>query len=351
MVDGLTQPPSTAPSAGVPTHLPATSVVVATRNRTDKLVRCVQSLLSNDHPQFEVIVVDNAPADASTRSEVTERWGSDLRVRYVLEPHPGAARARNAGVRVCDGDVIAFTDDDVVTDPCWLRVLTSEFGDEGVCAVAGLTVALRLDHEAAAWFEQVSGFGRGHTRRTCNLRSQPPPTRLFPFTPPFGASNNLAVRTTGLRSIGGFDERLGPGTPTRGGEDLDLLTRLLLTGGTIVYRPDAVVRHEHRDTVGELREQLFTYGAGNTAVLTKWALRRPDLRRSLLRLALTAGANAPSGSRPEGVAVAADAEVPGWLRRTIRYGYLAGPWLWLRSSLTDGDGRGPMSLRAWLRGT
>lgn len=338
----MTGPASTAPPAVARTDLPFTSVVVATRDRPHKLVRCVESLLSNDHPRFEVIVVDNAPAEASTRREVDDRWGNDARVRYVLEPRPGAARARNAGIRAGGGQVVAFTDDDVVTDRSWLRVLTSEFGDERVWGVAGLTVALRLDRDPAVWFEQVSGFGRGDARRTCNLRSRPAPTRLFPFTPPFGASNNLAVRAAGLRTIGGFDERLGPGTPTRGGEDLDLLTRLILAGGTIVYRPDAVVRHEHRDSVRELREQLFTYGAGNTAVLTKWALRRPDLRHALLRLAVTSGAEATSARRSGSAGDAVEVDVPAWLRRTIRYGYLAGPWLWLRSTLAgsrDGAAR------------
>lgn len=335
-------------SAGPARRPPFVSVVVATRDRSDKLVRCVQSLLDGDQSSLEVVVVDNAPADTSTRDEVAARWADDLRVRYLCEPRPGAARARNVGIQAADGEIVAFTDDDVVTDPSWLRLLTDEFANDDVCAVAGLTVPLRLDTAASVWFEQVSAFGRGAVRATCTLRDDPPPTRLFPFTPPFGATNNLAVRKSIVRAVGGFDERLGPGTPTRGGEDLDLLARLILTGGTLVYRPDALVRHEHRDSVVELRSQMFTYGAGNTAVITKWALRNPDLRRALLRLVLTAAR--PSSGSAARTGADADSQPPTWLRRTIRFGYVAGPWLWLRSSVTNGDGGGGMSLRARTRG-
>ncbi|URK89336.1 glycosyltransferase family 2 protein (plasmid) [Rhizobium sp. RCAM05350] len=94
------------------------SVVVATRDRPAQLARCLDSLMSQNYSNFEIIVVDNAPSDNRTRQLVSELYSSG--VRYVRELRPGLAQAHNAGVARARHDLIAFTDDDVVCDRGWL---------------------------------------------------------------------------------------------------------------------------------------------------------------------------------------------------------------------------------------
>ena len=63
--------------------------------------------------------------------------------------------------------------------------------------------------------------------------------------------------------IGGSDDRLGPGTPGRGGLDMDLFYRALRAGGAALYEPTAVVRHERATPDGRLaRRRPYGFGMG-----------------------------------------------------------------------------------------
>src|SRR5437868_12302372 len=74
------------------------------------------------------------------------------------------------------------------------------------------------------------------------------------------------------------------GTRTRGGEDLDIYLSCVRAGMQIVYEPGAVVRHAHRRDSKLLRKQVFDYGVGLGAVLTKRFLRREERKEMLARL-------------------------------------------------------------------
>src|SRR4029078_7808567 len=81
-------------------------------------------------------------------------------------------------------------------------------------------------------------------------------------------------RREAFLSRGGFDLALGPATPAYSAEDLDAFLTVILDGKTIVYEPRAIVRHEHRRDFSDLYWQVFTYSAGSSALLTKWARTR-----------------------------------------------------------------------------
>ena len=73
-----------------------------------------------DPPPLEVIVVENRPAHSNIAAMLRERFGTHGRVRCVEEPHVGLSSARNAGLWAAEGDVVAFTDDDVIVDRRWI---------------------------------------------------------------------------------------------------------------------------------------------------------------------------------------------------------------------------------------
>jgi hypothetical protein len=116
-------------------------VVPSNFARPGQLRRCVKQLTALDHPGYEVIVVDNrrgnpAPADIPG-------------ARVVREPHPGISAARNRGVAAATGEIIAFTDDDVVADRRWLRALGERFARQpDLAAVTGMVVPLELETPA-----------------------------------------------------------------------------------------------------------------------------------------------------------------------------------------------------------
>ncbi|MFB6838251.1 glycosyltransferase [Streptomyces sp. NPDC056361] len=274
---------------------PEISVIVATRNRAGMLRDCLDSLLALTYPRFEVIVVDNAPADGSTEELIRREYGP-LRdgdgavrkqrpvVRYLREPVPGLARAHNRGLAAARGRIAAFTDDDTLVDPGWLTALAAPFlADARTGCVTGLIVPAELDTEAQVALERHGAFAKGYAPRTWSLRA-PPADPLFPFTAGrFGSGANMAFRTDLLRELGGFDPATGVGTPAHGGDDLLSFFRVLARGRSLAYEPAAIVWHRHRRTPEALEAQAFGYGAGFGAYLAGALVHEPRMLPALLR--------------------------------------------------------------------
>ncbi|MFC0434418.1 glycosyltransferase family 2 protein [Kutzneria buriramensis] len=279
-----TKPDRTSDAPPEPARWPSASVIIATAGRVEDAERCVRSVLATRYPDLEIILVDNhakaANADLARLAEI------DGRVRYLREPEPGASRARNAGAAAADGEVLAFTDDDAVVDECWLAEAVAEIEAGGADCVTGLVLPMSLDTKARQWFEAFGGFGKGFERRRFGP-DQPVPDPLYPLSPgTFGSGNNMVWRRGSFQHLHGFDERLGPGRPTRAGEDLDLYLRLITSGGRIDYTPNALVWHEHRATLPALRKQLRGYGTGLAATFLLHALRPGGARQIASRLGL-----------------------------------------------------------------
>lgn len=246
------------------------SVVICTSNRSASLSRCLESLCELRRKPDEVVVVDNAPRTSETRDLVAKH----PHVRYVCEPRPGLSRARNAGIRNTTGEVIAFTDDDVVVSPDWLTELLNGFDESpDVMAVTGLVLPGELKSLAQSVFEQKFGFHRGYIPR----RFDAPRTDVWTI----GAGANMAIRRDAFTAAGLFDERLGAGAAGCS-EDTELWYRLLERSFACYYTPLAVVHHFHRADLGALRQQLQAYMRGHVAALLiqfQGSRRRDNLRR------------------------------------------------------------------------
>nr|WP_240981987.1 MULTISPECIES: glycosyltransferase family 2 protein [unclassified Streptomyces] len=327
---------------------PPASVVVATRERPDSLARALDSLLAQDHPDHELIVVDNAPRTSATRDLVREKYPD--RVRYVREDRPGLAAAHNAGVAAAGGEVLAFTDDDVIADPRWLTALAAPFAaDPGLGCVTGLILPARLTTTAQILLESHGGFAKGFAPRLYDPARPPADEPLFPFTAgSFGSGANMAFRASALRRAGGFDPATGTGTAARGGDDLYAFVAVLAAGHRLRYAPGALVWHHHRETWQDLENQAYGYGAGLTAYLTATMVRRPALLPALLARLPRGLAHARTMTAERGGAQ--DGGVPGehgtrhhpWpasLSRLERRGMLYGPLGYLRARLARKAGR------------
>lgn len=256
------------------------SVVVTTCHASPDLLRTLESIEAQSVAPHEVIVVDNRP----TTSGIAAMFGEEPRddVRLVQAPQPGLSRARNAGWAAATGDVVAFTDDDVVADRRWVEALERAFVDPDVACVTGLVLPWELETRAQALFEQFGGFGKGFARRKFDLSANRHPHPLYPYTAGvFGTGANSAFRANLLKLVGGFDTHLGAGTPARGGEDLDIHLTLVQQGYLIVYEPAALIRHRHHADFEDLRRQVFSYGVGLSAMLTKRWLGSPAERRQM----------------------------------------------------------------------
>lgn len=254
---------------------PAATVAVCTRDRPEDLQRCLEGLARLPDDGQEILVVDSCSAGDETRAVVNRFPG----VRYIREDVPGLDRARNRAMRAAAHDIVAFIDDDATPDPNWLRALVQNFDNASVLCVTGLTMPLELETEAQEWFERISPFCRGFSRKRFSRQN------LHPLQAhKVGAGANMALRAQALAAVGPFDEALDAGTATHSGGDTEMFARIIASGYQIVYAPAALSWHRHRRTWEELKQTLYGYGVGVYATWTRRLLREREL--SVLLFAL-----------------------------------------------------------------
>lgn len=304
------------------------TVVIATRDRPDSLPRTLASLARQSDPSFEVLVVDNS-LDGDVARTLIDFNG--LRMRCCHEPAPGASRARNRGLAEVDTELIAWIDDDEEADPDWIAWIRRGFAHpDRPDAVAGVMLPAELETAAQVNFERYGGFHKGRGVEPVPLRAGTPSVidPLYPL-PNFGAGGNLAFRTDRLRAIGGYDNRLGTGTLTCGGEETRALSLLLETGSTILHWPAAVTWHYHRTTDEALEKQFYGYSVGLTAFYMSMILTSPKYFWRILRF-VPRGVKRILTNRGSGPQDSPTGGVPDNLLRASRKGLFQGAWLYLR---------------------
>jgi len=270
-----------------------TVILCSTFARLDGVRRCLDSLAALDYSAYDVVIVDNRAEPPALPA-----WlGAFPLVRVLHEPRPGLSAARNCGLAAAQGEIVAFTDDDVVVDRGWLNAIARRLeAHPDEAGVTGLILPAELETEAQATFEEYyGGFGprifqpvshrlkhppgRGGLRRATvaevdDLGHELGTFLLYEFGH-LGTGANMAFRTRVLRERGGFDVRLGVGTPTQGGEDANMFVRLIWDGHSLGYDPAALVHHSHRRDDAALRGQVATFGTSFTATLIALTLDDP----------------------------------------------------------------------------
>jgi GT2 family glycosyltransferase len=309
------------------------TVVVCTRDRGEALADCLERLAALTHPHLDLVVVDNAPSDDTTRRVVESFTARDPRFRYVLEPRPGLSCARNRGLAEARGTVLAYTDDDVAVDPGWVQGLLRGFARRSdVGCVTGLVATAGIDTSEEAYFDaRAASWSTRCEPEIYDLAGDARDDALYPYSAGiFGTGANFAFDTALLRELGGFDEALGAGAPTRGGEDLDVFVRVLRAGRALAYEPAAVVWHHHRADPAALLRQLYGYGTGLTAYLTKCVLER-DVRRDVLRRVPRGLARIARIRQQTDRRLGAGVRAPKGAMGSELRGFVAGPVLYLRA--------------------
>ncbi len=312
---------------------PSISVIICTRDRTTQLATCLQHLTALQYPNYELLVVDNAPKTNDTAELIKHEYGHLANVRYVREDRPGLSRARNCGLQHAQGEIVAYIDDDERADPHWLTELVGGFSlIDNIACVTGMILPAEIETKAQEWFEQFGGHSKGRSFESVifNTTTHAVQDPLFP-APPFGAGGNMAFRAATLRALGGFDPLLGAGSAARAAEETALFYDLLMAGYSLVFRPTAIVRHTHYREYTQLKQQLYGYGTGMTAFYTRCLLRDPRRIIDFVRL-VPRGLTyylSPHSARQARMR----SDYPTELTRQQFKGMLYGPFAYLRSYL------------------
>ena len=285
MGGGIEAPPDIrghSPDPAAPPKLPSITVAVCTRDRPEDMAKCLASLAALRTPPLEIIVVDNAPATDATERLVKDRYPQ---FRYVREDTPGLDHARNRAIVESKGEIIAYTDDDVMVDPGWTEALARVFAeDPAVGLVTGLIEPAELETEAQLLFERYGGFGRGFERTYLQSRRGAAMTWNLVGAGQLGAGANMAIRRSLLEEVGYFDPALDVGTPTLGGGDHEIFFRCLRSGMICLYEPTAIVRHRHRRSMPELSKLLYSYGYATRCFFEREADEFPADRPAIKKL-------------------------------------------------------------------
>jgi glycosyltransferase involved in cell wall biosynthesis len=238
------------------------SVVICTRNRSEFIGKCIQSIMDGTDKNFELVVVDNAPDNDLTKEVVLAFPG----VRYILEPRKGLDIARNTGARNASYSIIAYTDDDVIIERNWVRKIKQCFKNPMVMSVTGQVIPVELKTRPQYVFEKYWGFNKGYRPLVFDHDYF---TRFVDYGVPvwdIGAGANMAFRKAAFDLVGMFDERLDVGAAGCSG-DSEFWYRILAEGWNCFYCPQLYVYHNHRETEKSLNNQVFNYMRGQVASL------------------------------------------------------------------------------------
>lgn len=332
--------PASLPTSGLPAadsadlqerSLPDVTVVVATRDRPQTLVACLESIFAGTVLPQRLIVVDNAPSTDETAELITAMAQGQPSLEYVREDIPGLSRAHNAALPHVKTALVAFTDDDVLVDHRWLEKMVDAFGDDdAVACVTGMIAPRELETLAQQWVEGNVTYDKGLRRLVFDSAQHRPDDPLFPYRAgAFGSGANMGFRTSYLVDRGGFDNALGAGTIAMGGDDLAAFYDVVKNGHRLVYEPASIVLHQHHRDYAALKRQTYGYGAGLGAHLTRCLLDDP-------RMVVVLGRHAPKALR-RAAKVIAPPTAPGLppypteLSIAQWKGLVSGPLRYLRS--------------------
>ncbi len=238
------------------------SVVVVSRGRPTALLTCMTGLSQLDYPAFEIVVVaDPAGSAAIEESELAGR------IKSQEYDEPNISAARNLGIALAAGEIIAFIDDDAVPEPTWLTHLVQPFENASVVAAGGF-VRGRNGISFQSTARMVDHRGR---HEPIDLPVGPP--RAITAKPGLGVKTegtNCAFRRATLAELGGFDSAFHFYM-----DETDLNLRLAAQGATTALVPLAQVHHGFlasvRRTTTRLPETLLDVGASTQIFLRKHA--------------------------------------------------------------------------------
>ncbi|MEY8097606.1 glycosyltransferase family 2 protein [Falsihalocynthiibacter sp. S25ZX9] len=273
---------------------PAASIIIVSRERPKALARCLLGVSQLNHPDFEVIVV----ADVAGLDVVADLpFSAQIKTAFFDEAN--ISQARNLGLAMAAGEIVAFIDDDAVPEPSWLMRLTEPFGDPNVAAAGGYV----RGRNGISFQWRASSVDTAGRTRPLRVPSRNP----MVFSPPECQAvktegTNCAFRRDILMKMGGFDPVFAFYL-----DETDVNMRLAIAGRSTAIVPLAQVHHGYlpskRRNSERVPKSLFDIGrsialfhrkyADQVDAQMAWRVERIEQRKRLLRF-MQSGALEPS---------------------------------------------------------
>ena len=256
------------------------SVIIPTYSRSLSLKSTLESLLKLDYPsdRLEIIVVDNCSTDGTKSVVEACQAQSRFRVRYVYEGRQGAHLARNTGAKLAAGDVLYFTDDDMIADPMLLKNLIPVFDMyPGVASATG-RVLPRWEMPPPAWVLRRCSDG------SLSLQNRPEDLVISPDNVGIYSCHQAVLKDIFILS-GGFNPDIVKGE-TVGDNERGLNLKIKKLGCGFAYVREAVTHHvipPSRMTQAYLNKRMAHQGSSLS--YTWYRRQRPSTLRLVMDIA------------------------------------------------------------------
>ena len=265
---------------------PRVTVVVATYNGARTLAHCLRSLQNLKYPNYEILVIDDGSSDP------IRQIADGFNVRYHrVEPNGGLSNARNTGMQMAEGSIVAYIDDDAFADADWLFFMVQALLEQGASAVGGPNLS-PPDEEFTAQCVHHSPGNPTHVLLGDEIAEHVP-------------GCNMAYVKADLQGIGGFDV-----THRAAGDDVDVCWKLLVREKKIAFSPSAIVWHRRRSSVCAYLKQQRGYGYAEAHLHEAYPSRFNVLGHSVWK-----------GSIYDGLASSSFRQLPAIFRPRIYQGF------------------------------
>jgi len=224
---------------------PRISVVVCVRNGARTIRACLEGLQHLEYSNYEVIVVDDGSTDG------TAAIATHYPVCLIRTEQRGLGSARNVGLDVATGEIVAYIDSDARPDRHWLTYLAATFLHTEHAGVGGPNIAPPGDGITAECVAKAPG--RPTHVLLCDREAEHLP------------GCNMAFRKLCLHAIGGFGAQY-----VTAGDDVDVCWRLQRDGATLGFSPGAMAWHHHRTSVRAYWRQQQGYGRAEALLERSW---------------------------------------------------------------------------------
>ena len=254
---------------------PFVSVIIPVFNDGERLKHCLAALAQQTYPRsrYEIIVVDNGSDHWQEVNAMVESYGleAEARIFFANEPTPGSYAARNKGISLARGEVIAFTDADCIPAPNWLETGVQIFAETPNCGlVAGQIQMFCRNPDRPTMvelYESVMGL----------------PQQMFLERYHYGATANVFTTRQVIKQVGEFDASL------KSSGDVDWGQRVYAQGYQQVYADLVLVRHPTQESWPEFCTRTRRLAGGHYDLHLKqarsfWQRQGVFLRNLLINL-------------------------------------------------------------------
>lgn len=218
------------------------SVIIPVFNDVERLKLCLKALEGQTYPKdsYEVIVVDNA-SEEDIKSIVAEF----SQARYAFEDKVGSYAARNQGISIAKGDILAFTDADCIPNPDWVEKGAASLQSVSNCGlVAGRIDLFFKEPDCPTPVELYESIEMDFSQEE-NVEKDH-----------FGVTANLFTFKSVIHDVGGFDYTL------KSGGDREWGGRVFAAGYQQIYADDVLIAHPARHSFSQLYKRIARFTGG-----------------------------------------------------------------------------------------